>query len=177
MHLLRAESPGPDVREIDAKARRSAMILYIIYVVLTVMQVIFLLCGRMSLFDSVCTAAATAGTGGFGIKNDSMAGYSPYLQMVTAGFMVLFGINFSIFYFILIREFKAVLHDEEFWVYLSLVVISTAAIAVDILPLYQNASQAFQDAFSRYPPSCRRLGLRQPISTNGRISQGAFCSF
>ena len=147
MHLLRAESPGPDVGKLTPKLRRSAMILYIIYVVLTVMQVIFLLCGGMSLFDSVCTAAATAGTGGFGIKNDSMAGYSPYLQMVTAGFMVLFGINFSIFYFILIREFKAVLHDEEFWVYLSLVVISTAAIAVDILPLYQNASQAFQDAF------------------------------
>lgn len=147
LHLLRAESPGPDVGKLTPKIRRSAMILYIIYVFLTIVQIIFLLCGGMSLFDSVCTAAATAGTGGFGIKNASIAGYSPYLQMVTAVFMTLFGINFSIFYFVLIREFKAILYDEEFWLYLALVVFSTAVITLDILPLYQSASGAFRDAF------------------------------
>ena len=147
LHLLRAESPGPDVGKLTPKLRRSAMILYIIYIVLTIVQMIFLLCGGMPVFDSICTAVATAGTGGFGIKNASLAGYSPYLQMVTAVFMMLFGINFSIFYFILIREVKAILHDEELWLYLALVVVSTTVILLDILPLYQNVSQAFRDAF------------------------------
>ena len=147
IHILRAEMPGPTMGKLVPKMRNTAKILYIIYICMTAVEIILLLCGGMPVFDSICTAVATAGTGGFGIKNASLAGYSPYLQMVTAVFMMLFGINFSIFYFILIREVKAILHDEELWLYLALVVVSTTVILLDILPLYQNVSQAFRDAF------------------------------
>ena len=95
MHLLRAESPGPSVGKLVPKMRKTASILYLLYIGLTVVNVIFLLLGDMPLFDAVCTAFGTAGTGGFGIKNDSMASYSPYLQNVTTVFMLLFGVNFS----------------------------------------------------------------------------------
>ena len=95
MHLLRAESPGPDVGKLVPQMRKTAAILYIIYIVLTVLDTIFLLLGGMSLFEAVCHAFGTAGTGGFGIKNDSFTSYSPYLQNVTTIFMLLFGVNFS----------------------------------------------------------------------------------
>ena len=87
MHLLRAESPGPSVGKLVPRMRKTAMILYLIYIALTVINIIFLIAGRMPLFEAVCTAFGTAGTGGFGIKNDSMAGYSPYIQNVTTVFM------------------------------------------------------------------------------------------
>ena len=80
MHLLRAESPGPDVSKLVPKMRQSAMILYLIYIAMTVINVVFLLAGGMSLLDSVCTAFGTAGTGGFGVRNGSIASYSPYIQ-------------------------------------------------------------------------------------------------
>ena len=124
MHLLRAESPGPDVGKLVPKMKQTAMILYSIYVALTVMNVIFLLCGGMSVFESVCTAFGTAGTGGFGVKNDSLAGYSPYLQNVTTVFMTLFGVNFSIYYLLLLKEFRSVLKDEELRVYLGVILVS-----------------------------------------------------
>ena len=95
MHLLRAESPGPDVGKLVPKMRTTASILYIIYIVMTIINFIFLIIGDMPVFDAVCTAIGTAGTGGFGIKNDSMASYSPYIQNVTTVFMLLFGVNFS----------------------------------------------------------------------------------
>jgi trk system potassium uptake protein TrkH len=98
LHLLRAESPGPDVGKLVPKMRTTASILYVIYIAMTVLNVIFLLLGNMSLFDAVCTAFGTAGTGGFGIKNDSLASFSPYIQNVTTTFMILFGVNFSCYY-------------------------------------------------------------------------------
>ena len=146
MHLLRAESPGPDVGKLVPKMKQTAVILYGIYVVMTIVNVIFLLCGGMSLFEAVCTAFGTAGTGGFGIKNDSMASYSPYLQNVTTVFMFLFGVNFSIYYLILLRQFKGVLRDEELRLYIGLAVISAALIAWNIRPLYDTLEETIRHA-------------------------------
>ena len=124
MHLMRAESPGPDVGKLVPKMRQTAMILYLIYIVMTIVNVIFLLAGGMSVFESVCTALGTAGTGGFGIKNDSMASYSPYIQNVCTVFMFLFGINFSCYYLLLLRHFRSVFKDEELRLYVGIAVIS-----------------------------------------------------
>ena len=103
---MRAESPGPSVGKLVPKVKHTAQILYIIYITLTVVQIIFLLIGRMPLFDSLAMAFGTAGTGGFGIKNDSAASYSPYIQWVLTIFMILFGVNFNAYYFILYKQFK-----------------------------------------------------------------------
>ena len=136
MHLLRAESPGPNVGKLVPKMRKTAAILYIIYVVLTICNVIFLLIGKMPLFDALCTAFGTAGTGGFGIKNDSMAGYSPYLQNVTTIFMFLFGINFSCYYLLLLKEFKSVFKDEELRLYIGIVAAAIAVIIWNLRGFY-----------------------------------------
>lgn len=112
MHLLRAESPGPNVGKLVPKMKQTAQILYILYIALTVLDVIFLLIGGMPVFDAVCTAFGTAGTGGFGIKGDSIAGYSPYIQNVCTVFMLLFGVNFSCYYLLLLGQIKSVFKDE-----------------------------------------------------------------
>ena len=146
MHLLRAESPGPDVGKLVPKMKQTAVILYSIYVVLTIVNVIFLLCGGMSLFESVCTAFGTAGTGGFGIKNDSLASYSPYLQNVTTVFMFLFGVNFSIYYLLLLKEFRGAFKDEELRLYVGLAVVSVALIVLNIRPLYDSLGETIRHA-------------------------------
>ena len=146
MHLLRAESPGPDVGKLVPKMRQTALILYIIYIALTVINVIFLLAGNMPLFEALCTAFGTAGTGGFGIKNDSMGSYSMYLQGVTAVFMFLFGINFSCYYLLLLKQFKAVVKDEELRMYVLVVVISILAIALNVWQNMQEVYGTFWEA-------------------------------
>ena len=138
MHLLRAESPGPSVGKLVPRMKKTASILYLIYIALTVLNVLFLLVGGMPLFDSVCTALGTAGTGGFGIKNDSIAGYSPYLQNVTTIFMFLFGVNFSCYYLLLLKDFRSVFRDEELRLYLGLAACSIGAIALNIRSLYET---------------------------------------
>lgn len=142
MHLLRAESPGPSVGKLVPKMRKTAIILYLIYVGLTVINTIFLLFGKMPLFEAICTAFGTAGTGGFGIKNDSMAGCSPYLQNVTTIFMLLFGVNFSCYYLILLRQFHNVIKDEELRAYVLIVAISIALISFNIRDMYETISEA-----------------------------------
>ena len=146
LHLLRAESPGPNVEKLAPRMRDTAMILYMLYMALTVINVIFLLLGGMSLFDSVCTAFGTAGTGGFGIKNDSMAGYSPYIQNVCTIFMLLFGVNFSCYYLLLLRRFKTVLKDGELRLYLGLVVASITAITINIYHMFGSIGEALHHA-------------------------------
>ena len=133
LHLLRAESPGPNVEKLAPRMRDTAMILYMLYMALTVINVIFLLLGGMSLFDSVCTAFGTAGTGGFGIKNDSMGSYSAYLQWVVTIFMILFGVNFNAFYLILYRKFKKAFRMEEVRYYFLIIFASIAIITMQIL--------------------------------------------
>lgn len=146
LHLLRAESPGPNVEKLAPRMRDTAMILYMLYMALTVMNVIFLLLGGISLFDSVCTAFGTAGTGGFGIKNDSMAGYSPYIQNVCTIFMLLFGVNFSCYYLLLLRRFKTVLKDGELRLYLGLVVASITSITINIYHMFGSIGEALHHA-------------------------------
>ena len=146
MHLLRAESPGPEVGKLVPKMKQSAEILYLIYILLTVLNVIFLVAGDMPLFEALCTAYGTAGTGGFGIKNDSMASYSPYLQNVTTVFMFLFGMNFTCFYLLLLRKIKSVLFDEELRLYIGIAVASAAMIAVNIRGCYDTLEETIRHA-------------------------------
>ncbi len=134
LHIMRAESPGPQVDKLVPRLQKSAKILYAIYIGMTLLQILFLLLGGMPFFDSLCTAFGTAGTGGFGIKNNSMAGYSPYLQTVCTIFMALFGVNFSIFYLLLLRQFSRVLHNQELRLYVLVMVLSIAVITVNTLP-------------------------------------------
>ena len=146
MHLLRAESPGPSVGKLVPKMRKTASILYLIYIGLTVINVIFLLIGKMPLFEAVCTAFGTAGTGGFGVKNDSLAGYSPYLQNVTTVFMALFGINFSCYYLLLLGKVRSVFKDEELRLYLGIVFCSIALIVLNLRGFYDTLGEAIRHA-------------------------------
>lgn len=142
MHLLRAESPGPDVGKLVPKMRQTAIVLYLSYIVLSVLNLVFLLAGRMPLFDAVCTMFGTAGTGGFGIKNSSIAEYSPYIQNVTTVFMLLFGVNFSCYYLIIIKQFKSVFKDEELRTYIGVVLFSICAVAVNVFSIFGNVADS-----------------------------------
>lgn len=144
MHLLRAESPGPDVGKLVPKMKKTAAILYGLYVLLTLVNLVFLLFGDMPLLDALCTAFGTAGTGGFGIMNDSMASYSPYIQNVTTVFMLLFGVNFSCFYLLLLGNIKSVLKDEELRLYLGLFLVVATLIVLDIRDLYGSLGEAIR---------------------------------
>ena len=146
MHLLRAESPGPDVGKRVPKMRQTATILYMIYIAMTILNVVFLLLGGMSLFESVCTAFGTAGTGGFGIKNDSIASYSPYIQNVCTVFMFLFGVNFSCYYLLLLGQLRSVFKDEELRLYVGLAALTTALIVWNIRPMYDTLSETIRHA-------------------------------
>ncbi len=146
MHLLRAESPGPDVGKLVPKMRKTAAILYIIYCVLTVLNVIFLLAGGMNLFESVCHALGTAGTGGFGVKNDSFGSYTPYLQNVTTVFMLLFGVNFSCYYLLLLKQLRSVFRDEELRMYLGIVFGSILLITLNLRGYYDTLGETIRHA-------------------------------
>ena len=146
MHLLRAESPGPNVGKLVPRMRKTAGILYILYIGLTFLNVIFLLIGKMPLLEAVCTAFGTAGTGGFGVKNDSLAGYSPYIQNVTTVFMTLFGINFSCYYLMLLGNVRAVFKDEELRLYAGTLVVSTALITLNLRGVYSTLGETLRHA-------------------------------
>ncbi len=147
MHLLRAESPGPEVGKLVPRMRKTASILYIIYIVLTLANIIFLLLGGMHWLDAVCTAFGTAGTGGFGTKNDSLMSFSPYIQYVTAVFMLLFGINFSCYYLLLLRQFKSVFKDEELRMYLCIAAVATGLIIINIYASMGQFYGTFEETF------------------------------
>ena len=146
MHLLRAESPGPDVGKLVPKMRKTATILYMIYISLTVIDVILLLFGGMHWLDALCIAFGTAGTGGFGTNSASLANYSPYIQYVTAIFMLLFGVNFSCYYLILLRQFKSVFKDEELRLYIGIVAGSVILIMLNLWGTFADAEQTFRHA-------------------------------
>jgi len=150
MHLLRAESPGPDVGKLVPRMRQTAAVLYLSYLGLSVINLIFLLAGKMPLFDAVCTMFSTAGTGGFGIYNDSFAGFSPYIQNVTTVFMLLFGVNFSCYYLLLLRQFRSVFKDEELRLYVGIVLVSIGLITWNLLssaaPLYDTFGETLRHA-------------------------------
>ncbi len=146
MHLLRAESPGPNVGKLVPKMRQTARILYLLYVALTIVNIIFLLIGKMPLFEAVCTALGTAGTGGFGIKNDSIAGYSPYIQNVCTVFLLMFGVNFYCYYLLIIRQFKSVFKDEELRFYLFMVFASVVLIVCNLRGYYESLGETIRHA-------------------------------
>ena len=146
IHILRAEMPGPIVGKLVPRARDTAKILYLIYIVMTVLEMIFLLFGGMPLYDSILHSFATAGTGGFGIKNSSVGGYSPYLQWVITIFMILFGINFNLYYLLLIKKFKSMIKSTELWCYISIIVVSVLIISLNTYPLYNTISDTIRHA-------------------------------
>lgn len=146
MHLLRAESPGPTVGKLLPKMKQTAKVLYLVYIALTVADVAFLLIGGLDWFEALCTAFGTAGTGGFGVRGDSIAGYSPYVQIVTTVFMLLFGVNFSCYYLLLIKQFRAVLKDEELRVYFGIVLGSIVLITVNLIGVYSNIWETLRHA-------------------------------
>ena len=128
MHIMKAESPGPSVSKLVPKVKTTALILYLIYIGLTVIQAVLLLFGEMDLFEALCTAFSTAGTGGFGVKNDSFYGFSSYSQIVVTVFMLLFSINFASYYLILMRKFKDAFTSEVrtfIGIVLSLIILIT----------------------------------------------------
>ena len=147
MNLMRAESPGPSVGKLVPRIKETARILYLIYLGMTVLELILLLLGRMPLYDSVCTAIATAGTGGFGIKNDSIASYSAYIQWVVAIFMVLFGVNFNAYYFMLLRHFKDAFSMEEVRTYFCVIGGAVAVIFWQIVRSCAGVGEALRQAF------------------------------
>lgn len=132
LHLLRAESPGPSVTKMVPRMRDTAVILYSLYVALTILDILFLLIGKMPLFDAICIAFGTAGTGGFAVLNSGLSGYTPFAQYVTTVFMLLFGVNFSLYYILTMRRFKAAFKDEELNLYLFIVLASIILIAINV---------------------------------------------
>lgn len=146
MNLMKAESPGPSVEKLVPKIQSTAKILYSIYMAMTILEIILLLAGGMPLFDSLTTTFGTAGTGGFGIKNDSIASYSPYLQNVVTVFMILFGINFNFYFLLLMRKPKKAMKNEEVRCYLAIIAVTISIITFNIRGLYPSIVEAFQQA-------------------------------
>lgn len=146
IYLMRAESPGPSVDKLTPHLRQTAMILYGIYILLTALCIGCLLLGGMPVFDSFCIAFGTAGTGGFAIKNSSMGGYSYFLQTVVTVFMFLFGVNFSLYYMLLLRKFKAVFKNEELRLYFGIAAGSIILIAINISRMYNTVYESVHHA-------------------------------
>lgn len=146
MNLMKAESPGPSVGKLAPKVKTTAKILYGIYIAMTLLEVILLLLGQMPLFDALTTSFGTAGTGGFGIKNDSIAGYSSYLQVIITIFMILFGINFNFYFYFLVRKPKQAFKMEEVRYYLGIIFVTTTVITVIIANHYDTIADALRHA-------------------------------
>ena len=146
INLMKAESPGPSVSKLVPTVQSTAKILYIIYLAMTVLEVVFLLIGKMPLFDALTITFGTAGTGGFGIKNDSMAGYSPYLQIVVTVFMILFGVNFSAYFLLLRRKVKQAFSMEEVRWYLLVILASIGLVTLSVRGMYGSVGEAARHA-------------------------------
>lgn len=144
IHIMRAEMAGPVIGKLVPKIKDTAKILYILYFILTVIEFILLLIGGMPLFDSAVHALGTAGTGGFGIKADSIGSYSPYIQWVVLIFMYLFSLNFNLYYLLILKKFGAVFKNTELWVYTAIVFVCTGLITWNIFPIYGNAHDSIR---------------------------------
>ncbi|MBR3796209.1 MAG: TrkH family potassium uptake protein [Clostridia bacterium] len=131
MHLMKAESPGPVVGKLVPKVRYTARILYLLYIILTIVEFLLLILGGMIPFEAICTAFGTAGTGGFGFRNDSFASFSGYIQWVVAIFMILFGVNFNVYFLVFMRKFRQAFRCEEMRWYLGIVVAASVLICVN----------------------------------------------
>ena len=145
VHLLKAETTGPSVSKLVPKVKSTALILYAIYIALTVIQIILLLCGGLDLFSSLTLSFGTAGTGGFSILNSGIASYTPYVQYVITIFMILFGIDFSLYYALLFREFKTVLKSSEVKVYLGVIAMAILLIFINCRWMFDTVEEAFRN--------------------------------
>ena len=146
MYLMKAESPGPSVGKLVPKVKSTALLLYKMYVGLSVLQLVLLLLGGMPVFDSLTTMFGTAGTGGFGIKNDSIGSYSVYLQVVVTVFMILFGVNFNFYYLLLRKKWKEAARSSEVWTYLAIILASIILITINVAGMFPSGVKAFQQA-------------------------------
>lgn len=145
MSIMKAEVPGPTVDKLVPKAKQTAKLLYIIYIGLTGLEVVLLMIGKMPLYDSVVHAFATAGTGGFSIKSASVGYYqSAYIDWVITIFMVLFGINFNLFYLAILNKFNRIARSEELRVYLAIIVVSTLLISINVYSMYNSISDSLR---------------------------------
>ncbi len=158
IHIMRAEMPGPVVGKLVPRARDTAKILYLIYIVMTLVEVALLSFGEMDLFESFFHAFGSAGTGGFGMKADSLASYSPYSQWVIGIFILFFGINFNLYYLILIRRAKAAFKSTELWAYLGIIATAVILLCINLGSLYESFSETVRHAF---------LQVTSIISTSG----------
>ncbi|MBR5473733.1 MAG: TrkH family potassium uptake protein [Clostridia bacterium] len=174
IHIMRAEMPGPIVGKLVPRVKDTAKILYMIYIILTVLEIVLLRLGDMNWFESIVHAFGTAGTGGFGIKGDSIASYSPYSQWVIAIFMLIFGINFNVYYLLLMRRVRTALKSSELWCYISIVFVSITAITVNIVSMSKGVSEAIRNSvfqvasiisttgyatadFNQWPGACKAI--------------------
>ena len=147
MYLMQAESPGPSVGKLVPKTRHTALILYALYILLSIVEFVFLLCGGMNVFDAVTTTFGTAGTGGFGIRNSSMADFSPYIQWVVAVFMMLFGINFNLYFLVLVGRGRQALKSEELRTYLGVIAAATLLIVLNTRAVGVRLGDTVRHAF------------------------------
>lgn len=146
MNLMKAESPGPSVSRLVPKVQTTAKILYIIYIIMTLVEIVLLLAGGMPLFDSLVITFGTAGTGGFGIRNDSCAGYTTYQQVVITVFMILFGVNFNFYFLLAVKKGRQTLQSEEVRAYLLIILAAVLLIAVNIRGYFSHFWQAVQQS-------------------------------
>lgn len=143
-NILKAEMPGHSLDKFTPKAKNNAKLLYGIYIVLTLLETVLLLAGGMPVFDSVVHALGTAGTGGFGIKADSIASYSAYLQWVITVFMLLFGVSFNIYCLVLVRRWREALRSNELRCYLGIFAAATVIVCINIYPMYGSVSDVIR---------------------------------
>jgi len=193
--IMRAESPGPQVNKLVPRTRQSARILYEIYIAMTILQLALLLIGGMPPLDAVTITFGTAGTGGFAIRNDSMVSYTPYIQWVVTIFMALFGVNFGLYYLLLMRSFRKVVRNEEFRLYAGILLVSTAIVTVFIMKDYTGLQDSVRHAafqvssimtttgyatadFDKWPETCRALLILLMIigASAGSTGGGVKCS-
>lgn len=144
IHIMRAEMPGPKIDKLVPKARETAKILYLIYIGITVAEILILALCKMPLFEAIVHTFGTAGTGGFGTKSDSVASYSPAVQWVITVFMFIFGINFNLYYLLLLKRIKTVIKSSELWVYIGVSIISCILITSNIYSSCENLTEAIR---------------------------------
>ncbi len=147
MNLMKAESPGPSVGKIVPKVKDNAKVLYGIYIGMTIIMVIFLVVGDMSIYDSLCTAFGTAGTGGFGLYNDSFMSQTPYIQWVVTVFMILFGVNFGVYFLIVAGRWKEALKHEEARAYFGIIFVAAAIMFIDLRDVIEGTGNAIRHIF------------------------------
>ena len=181
MHILRAEMPGPIVDKIAPRARNTAKILYLLYIGFTVTEIVALIiagaCTKApigeNIFDSFVHAFGTAGTGGFGVRGDSIAGYSAAHQWIITVFMILFGINFNLYFLVLLRKFRAAFGSRELWIYGGVIVVSTTAVALNVankLPFTSNAHDTVRHSLFQVASFLSTTGYSSIPSAVGEVS-------